>query len=170
MADKKIMLRIAPSSGDPVKGTGGMDQNVLYSPGKSNAERSFDLQDRIMELISTNNQLKPDDKKAIYSSLQTTLGPEKANKLMNHVYIFNTRPDMQKMPLEDKIKAFYQLGSNDPDIQGYIDKTKSLGYGPQSQFRGSISAINSELSGRNPVVQVVQPSENQKKIMLSVRK
>lgn len=167
---KKIMLRIAPPSGDPVKG-GKMEENVLYSKGRSGADDSFDLQDKIMELLSSNNRLKPADRKSIYSNLQTTLGRDKADKLMNHIYIFNTRADMQNMPVEDKIKAFYSIGSNDPDIQGYIDRTKSLGYGPQAQFRGSLSEINSQLSGRNPIPQMAaEPADNQRKIMLSVKK
>lgn len=165
---KTIKLRIRPATGDPVKGE--VESKMLLTPGKTTPDRAFDIQDRLMELVGKGNVLSPDDKASIYGGLQTAVGTDKARKIMDHIYLFNSRPDVQKLPLEQKINAFYSIGSNDPDVQSYINQTKALGYGAGAQFRGSASQINQELTGRIPVTTPMTPTESQRKIMLSVKK
>lgn len=108
----------------------------------------FDTRDRLAELVSSGNLLKPDDKAAIYGSLISAYGQDKAAKIMNHAYIFNQRGDVQNLPIEDKLKAFYAIGSNDPEVSQILNRSKSLGYGVVPGFREGSSAINQELSGR----------------------
>lgn len=163
---KKVMLKVAPSSGDPVKST---DEKMLLT-NRGPIEGQFDIRDRLAELVGKGNALNPDDKAAIFGSLTTALGHDKAAKVMNHAYIFNQRPDIVKLPLEDKLKAFYSIGSNDPDVNQLITKSKSLGYGALEGFRNSSSAINQVLSGRTPDVTIASTPEVQKRIMLRVNK
>lgn len=133
----------------------------------------FDVRDRLAELIGKGNTLSPDDKSAIYGSLVSSLGKDKAEKIMTHAYIFNNRPDMVKLPLVDKLRAFYTIGSNDPDVNAIISKSKTLGYGAIPGFQQSASSINQNLSGQAPLVvapdAAVSP-EVQRKIMLRVNK
>lgn len=165
---KKVMIKVTPKTGDPVKGD--VEAKMLLTPGQTTIDKSFDIQDRLMELIGKGNIVNPDDKAAIYGNLQNMVGPDRARKIMDHIYLFNTRPEVQRLPVEQKIGAFYSIGSNDPDVQAYINQTKNLGYGSGAQLRGSSSQINQELSGRIPATSVSSPTESQKKIMLSVRK
>lgn len=134
----------------------------------------FDIRDRLAELIGKGNALNPDDKAAIYGSLATSLGKDKAQKIMTHAFLFNQRPDVVKLPLEDKIRAFYTIGSNDPDVNTVISKSKTLGYGTLPGFRESSSAINQQLSGqvipRATAVTAAVTPEAQRKIMLRVNK
>lgn len=162
---KKVMLKVAKS--DPVKG--GIEEKVILSPTRSKGALEFDVRDRLSELVGKGNALLPDDKAAIYSNLVTTLGEQKARKVMDHAYLFNQRPDVQGLPTEEKIRAFYSIGSNDPDVGGLIARSKSLGYGALAGFRSSSSNLNQQLAGRAPIVAPTE-SEIKRKVMLSVKK
>jgi hypothetical protein len=150
----KVMIKIAKGSDPKVPVSG-----------------DFDIRDALTALVGKGNMLSPDDKAGIYGSLITKLGKDKAQKVMDHAYIFNSRPETQRMPVEDRLRSFYTVGSNDPDVQGLIEKSKSLGYGILPGFRGSNNALNQELSGQVAAVApaAVNP-EVQRKIMLQVRK
>lgn len=154
---KSIKLRVSPTTGTPTIPVSG----------------DFDIRDQLAALVGKGNALNADDKTAIYGSLTAALGRDKAEKIMTHAYLFNNRPDVVKLPLEDKIRAFYRIGSNDPDVNAVITKSKTLGYGPLPGFRQSASSLNQELSGQiQPVsasASTVNP-EVQKKIMLRVNK
>jgi hypothetical protein len=170
MAEKKIMVKVAPTTGDPIKGTGEVKQTTSLGAGGTTIDRDMDLRDRLMELVGKGNILNSDEKAGIYSDLTNLVGQNSAQKLMNHAYIFNTRPDIQKLPLEEKLNAFYSIGSNDPYVHDVITKTKALGYGVGPGFRTSHSQINQQLAGRIPVISATEPTEQQKKIMIRVRK
>lgn len=164
---KKVMLKVAPPTGDPSKPA---DQNMILST-RTPIQQNLDIRDHLAALIGTGNALKPDDKAAIFGSLTSALGRDKAIKIMNHAYIFNQRPDVLKLPMEDKLKAFYTIGSNDPDVNQVMAKSKSLGYGALPGFRESSSSLNQQLIGRVPETPVsnIDP-EVQKKVMIRVSK
>jgi hypothetical protein len=93
-------------------------------------------------------------------------------KLMNHAYIFNSRPDVQRLSPEEKLKSFYTIGSTDPDIMEVIGRTKNLGYGVLPGYRESISDLNRATQKGEmavPVSQNIDP-EVRRKVMLQVRK
>jgi hypothetical protein len=167
---KKIMIKVAPPSGDPKNPT--VDQGpVILSPGKTPIDQNFDLRDRIYELIGSQNNLKPGDQAAIYANLTRMLGKDRATKVMDHTYLFNAKPEYQKLPIEERIKHFYDIGSNDPDVQDIMTKTKVLGYGTGQGFRTSQSQINQALAGRIPITETTDITPDvQKKIMLKVTK
>jgi len=163
----KILLKVSPKTGDPIKKT----SNAVVSPSKINTDQQFDIRDSLAELVGKGNALSPDDKIAILGSLSSSLGKEKAMKIMNHAYIFNQRPDVLKLPIEDKLKAFYTIGSNDKDVNDLIARSKTLGYGVLPGFRGSSSDMNQVLAGRVlPVAQAPANSSARQRIMLSVNK
>jgi hypothetical protein len=142
---KKVVVRVAPPSGDPVK----EGQGVTYTSREPMA-RKLDIRDMLAELVGKGNAMSANDRTAIFSYLTSQIGQDKATKVMNHAYLFNQRPDVLKLPVEDKLKSFYTIGSNDPDVNQVIDKSRSLGYGVLPGFRNSSSAINQQLSGMIP--------------------
>jgi hypothetical protein len=165
---KKVLLKVAPPAGDPVKTV--TSEGMLLNPHNP-ISGDFDLRDRLAELVGKGNTLSPEDKKAIFGSLVGQLGQDKAIKVMNHAYIFNQRPEVVKLPLEDKLRAFYNIGSNDADVNNIIAKSKSLGYGPVQGFRESASVINQGLNGKIPATTSMAVSpEVQKKVMVKVSK
>lgn len=161
-------IRVKPTSGDPVVTT---DNNMVLLPGKTTPEIGFDLRDRLAELAVKGHMLKPDDKAAMLGYLTSTLGKDKAQKLMTHAYIFNQRPEVQRLSPEEKIRAYYTIGSNDPDIMDVINKTRNLGYGPLEGFRTSHSQLNQAVQQGtydNPVGQI--NTNIPKKVMVRVSK
>ena len=166
----KVKLKVSPSTGDPVPPK-AVDEKLIYSPTRSQTQLDFDVRDRISELVGKGNALLPDDKMAIFSNLTSVLGKDKAQKVMEHAYLFNSRPEVQKLPLEEKIKSFYTVGSNDPDVQTLIQKSKSLGYGPLQGMRSSHSTGNQLLTGGMPLASVAGASpEIKKKVILRTSK
>lgn len=165
---KKVMLKVAsPKTGDPIK----VEEKVLYSPGRPQTTVDFDVRDKLAELIGKGNALSGDDRNAIYDTLVKSLGPQKAQKVMTHTYMFNQRPEVQGLPVEDRLRSFYTIGSNDPEVGGLIAKSKSLGYGPVQGFRSSNSAMNQLLAGRIPATnETAVVPEIKKRIMLSTKK
>lgn len=160
----KVMLRI----GDPVRPAPSKPALEGHEP---QVDLGFDLRDRLSELVTKGNTLNPDDKAAIYGSLVGMLGKDKAQKVMSHAYIFNTRPEIQRLPLEEKLKSFYTVGSNDPEVMEVIGRTKNLGYGVAPGFRESISDINQRTLNRNQsAATAVATPEVQRRIMLQMRK
>lgn len=134
-------------------------------------DNSLDIRDRLAELVGKGNALTESEKSSIYGSLIQLIGQDKAQKVMNHAYLFNNRPDIQKLPIEEKLRTFYDIGSNDSDVNQIMSKTKAVGYGVIPGFRDSVSDINSQLSGRIPMVtQTPQSTDVQKKIMIKVAK
>jgi hypothetical protein len=140
----KIKVKSSSLSGDPSKPT----ETMILSANKPKIDVDFDIRDRLAELVGKGNALSPDDKAAIYGNLAATLGEGRARKIMTHAYIFNQRGDVQNLPLEDKLRSFYAIGSSDPEVQGVIQKSKTLGYGVVPGFREGSSSINQELTGR----------------------
>jgi len=136
---KTVVLKVA-KAGDPVKPT--PKKEIAVASGDTVMDADFDLRDRLSELATKGNTLNPDDKAAIYLSLSKSLGQDRAQKLMTHAYLFNAKPEVQRLSPEEKLKSFYSIGSNDPDVQELIGRTKNLGYGVVPGFRGSTSVLN----------------------------
>lgn len=165
----KVKVKIAPKTGDPAKGV--VEEKAIYSATRPKQAVEFDIRDRLSALVGKGNALLPDDKASIYSTLVASLGEQKARKIMDHAYLFNQRPDVQQLPVEDKLRAFYTIGSNDPDVGSVIARSKSLGYGPLQGFRTSSDNMNQQLAGRIPATgDMAVDSEIKKRVMVKVKK
>jgi hypothetical protein len=163
----KIKVKSSSLSGDPSKPT----ETMILSANKPKIDVDFDIRDRLAELVGKGNTLSPDDKAAIYGDLAATVGADKAQKIMSHAYIFNARPEVQRLPLEERLRSFYTIGSNDPDVQSFIQRSKTLGYGTIPGFRESSSAINQELTGKiTPTAVAASAPEVRRKVRLAVSK
>jgi len=161
----KVVVKVA-KSGDPVK---PVSKAIDVASGKTIIDTDLDLRDRLSELAIRGNSLSPDDKTALYGALTSSLGKERAQKLMTHAYLFNARPEVQRLSPEEKIKSFYTIGSNDPDVQEIIGRTKNLGYGVLPGFRNSTSVLNQAVQAgtADRPVEVVDP-EVRKKVMVRI--
>lgn len=161
----KVSLKVA-RAGDPVKPV-----SITGSSARVPVSKDFDLRDRLSELAIRGNSLSPDDKAAIYGSLIESLGKDRAMKVMNHAYIFNSKPEVQRLSPEEKVKSFYTIGSNDPDIMDVITRTKNLGYGVLPGYRESISDLN-QATQRGVLPSGAQSVNPQaaSRVMLQIRK
>lgn len=162
-----IKVKVSPKTGDPVKGE--LNEKTTLNAHRAGLDSNLDVRDRLAELVGKGNVLLPEDKVAIYGNLVATLGQDKAQKVMNHAFLFNQRPDVQKLPLEEKLKAFYTIGSNDPDVSQLIAKSKALGYGVLPGLRGSVSDLNQAIQGGVPTKENVAVNpEIRKRVMVKV--
>ena len=73
----KIMLKVAPPSGDPVPTTIG-DEKQLMNPNKPKIDLDLDVRDNLAALVGRGHLLGTDDKAAIYGRLSSILGQDKA--------------------------------------------------------------------------------------------
>jgi hypothetical protein len=165
---KKVIVTVAPPSGDPTKNG---DAREIPIANREPIARRLDVRDQLAELVGRGNSIGLKDKNGIFQALAGQFGQDKAAKIMNHAFLFNQRPDVLKLPLEDKLKSFYEIGSNDNDVNQIIAKSKSLGYGVLPGFRNSSSAINQELSGLIPSSTAAVPdSIGTKKVIIRTTK
>lgn len=65
--------------------------------------------------------------------LRGTIDP----KLYSYLYEFNQRSDIKGLTPEQRVKLFYDVQTNDEDIQAMKSRLKSQGYGPSYQYNRS---------------------------------
>ena len=143
---------------DPV-----VKDGMFISPGRTSLDNTADVRDILSGLVGKGYTTMGDQTiKSNYNRLQALLGPAQAHKLMTHMFIFNSRPDMKNAPIETRIKQFYDSPSADPDVNGALGKIKTFGYGVLPGFRDSNNQLNQELAGRVPTeVAAVDPKQAQ---------
>jgi hypothetical protein len=93
--------------------------------------------------------LKDQDLKDTYKYLQGMLGQQTAQKLLTHTMAFNQRSDMQGTTPEKRVQAFYDMGSQDPELNTLITKAKMLGSGPLGGFNTSPDKLTMIAGGRD---------------------
>lgn len=156
----KVTLKVS-------KGGGGSKPSV-------STNSDFDIRDVLTGLVGSRNVLAPDDKMALYGKLISSLGKDKASKIMDHVYIFNQQPGNQNISIDDRLRRFYDTPAGDPEINKIISKSKSLGYGVIPGFNTSPLLLNQKLAGMvSPTDSTVNPTPNpqiQRRVVLQTRK
>ena len=115
---------------------------------KTPADYDLDVRDIIADFVGKGKELKGDDQSAYISRLGVILGKPQAQKLVNHLFLFNARDDVKGKSFDQKLESFYNIKSGDNDIDSILSKTKNLGYGVHEGAQTSTDVINKELTGR----------------------
>lgn len=159
---KAVRLRLPAT--DPV-----VKEKVIISKGRTPLDDTADVRDILSGLVGKGmTGLNDDDSRNGYNRLQQLVGPQQANKLMNHMFVFNSRPDLKGAAPEARIKTFYDTPTSDPDVSSTLGKVKSFGYGVLPGFRQSSSQLNQGLSGQtSPSVAVVDPAVAKVKLKIA---
>lgn len=163
---KKVKIRVAPTTGDPVKGVSG--EETTFKSNRGALDKDFDVRDYLSSLVAAGNQIGGRDKAATFGELAKVIGQDNAAKMMDHIYIFNQNPDIQKMSADDRLRAFYNFRSSNPEIEKVVSRSRALGYGVVPGFRESVNALNQQLTGRLPTDQAAVAPEIKDRIMLKV--
>lgn len=122
------MLRLSEDTG------GGGDkptakQETATGKARTSIDTTADVRDIVNAFIGKGGVgMKDETSRADYLRLRGLLGDEKAQKLMESVFIHNQRN--AAVPMEKRIQTFYDVGSNNADVDGLIKNMKNLGYGP----------------------------------------
>lgn len=155
-------------SGDPKKKVETVEE-AFIAPGKTPLDSTADIRDIISGMAGGGyTRLSDPNAVANYSRLKGILGDARANKLMTHILIQNQRPGVANMPVEARVKSFYDLPVSDEEIAPIIGKAKTFGYGVLPGFRQSSSQLNQELSGAvSPTIAAVTPEAEKIKVRVA---
>jgi hypothetical protein len=88
------------------------------------------------------NDFSSDDAKAARTALAYRVGDPMAVRLMTQAVNFNGRKDMVGKPTEDKLSAFFSMGSNDPEVDNYIKRAGNVGQGVIQGYRNTPLVTN----------------------------
>lgn len=147
--DKKLNSVLASS----LAGGGGADpvitENKTAGINKTVHNDLADGRDILSMLVgSGTTSLKGHDMNSNFNRLKQMVGAPLAQKLVSQAFLFNQRPDVQKLSPEQRVQNFFSIGSNDPEVAGYIKKSGYMGTGPTEAFRNSAALGNSHLQGK----------------------
>lgn len=127
----------------------GEDPIKSYS-GKpiSKVDQTADLRDYLANLIGFGSKTMTDDVRNDYGRLVGMFGRPMADKILNHVFVFNNRPDIQSASPEERISQFYATGSRDKELQDLFMRARNFGKGPLAALNESVNQGNQVLSRR----------------------
>jgi hypothetical protein len=77
------------------------------------------------------------------------LGPQQARKLALSAYLFNQRPGVATMKPEERVRMFYDIGSDDPQTKEMLAKVKAFGSGPVAGIQSSVDVGNMAMAGKD---------------------
>lgn len=77
------------------------------------------------------------DVTAGFTRLAAIIGPEKAQKLATHAFVFNNRQDVGQKSSEERLQSFFDMGSKDADVDKILTTTKNFATGVVSGYRDS---------------------------------
>lgn len=137
---------------------------------RTSLDDTADVRDILGALIGKGvSSLQHVDTQKDYARLQALLGTQKAQKLMTQVFLHNTRNS--SVPKERRLQDFYEVGSNEPEVNEIIKNVKSFGYGVLPGFRESSKQTNQMLTGVIPgETAAVNNDAATQKVMLRLNK
>jgi hypothetical protein len=137
-----------PASGGT--GTGMTDVSGKFSTqNRTPGDTSLDISDLISHAVAGGYTSFSDDSiRSNFKYLSGVIGEEKARKLFNQAFIYNQRPDAKQKTPQQKIQSFYDIGSNDPEVNKTLESIKNQGAGVQARFDQSTYEGNKEITGK----------------------
>ena len=126
------------------------------SPTNYRPEDLVSIRDALTGLVGKQfTDLSSGDARGPYAYLRGKLGDSLAQKLVTHTLLFNQRPDQQKTTPEARVQSFYDMGSNDPEVDQLLGSLGRAGRGPvagiyESPDRNTIEASKRDTSKMTP--------------------
>ena len=84
-----------------------------------------------------------------FARLTVLVGRQQAQSLMNHVFIYNQRPDVKGKSADQKLSQFYDMGSTNKDTNNIIKAAGSFGQGAVEGQNTSRDITNMQNTGRD---------------------
>lgn len=117
-------------------------------PKDTTLDQNAEIRDIISGLTAQGKKLPSEELSKYAIRLSVLIGKPAAQKLVNHILVFNQRGDVQSKTPEERIDQFYKMGALDKETDQLIAKAKSFGYGPQQGLKTSPDILNIEASKR----------------------
>jgi hypothetical protein len=97
---------------------------------KGPIDNDVDTRDQIGILVGGGYKgLSDETSQMAFQRLRDLVGVKKAQDLVSHIVIQNSRPDFQKMAPAERVSRFYDVNSSNPDTHSLVQKMKSIGTG-----------------------------------------
>lgn len=138
--------------GNPAKGL-----VVMGKKGNTPADETADLRDSINALVGGGYKtLSDEDARGNFVKLAGILGTKAAQNLFIHISQQNQRPGWNQMKPAERVSNFYNINSNNPDVNPILQRVKSFGTGPLSGYTDSVNLVNQNQQGNGlaPLVAV----------------
>lgn len=148
------MAKIKSKSASPSGGGGGTSPSIDKVTVGSNVNKTVfndiaDGRDILSMFVGGGHTaLNSSDAQAAFTRLSGLVGAPMAQKLTSQAFLFNQRPDVQRLTPEQRVQSFFTLGSNDADVANYLRRSGGLGTGAVDAFRNSPLLANSNLQGK----------------------
>jgi hypothetical protein len=164
---ERTMLRLSDDTGDKPTAK----SQTTRGKGRTSLDDTADVRDILSGLVGKGaSTLADETTRADYGRLQQLLGPQKAMKVLTQVFMHNGKN--VNTPMEKRIQDFYDIGSNEPEVDAVLKNVKTAGYGVLPGFRDSSKYTNQMLTGKTtaPTTAAVDNSDLQNKVMLRLQK
>lgn len=149
--DEKIMSalqeHVSTNTGKPAPGTEDPKLVQKDRPG-STTDQTADLRDSVSLLVGGGyTSLSDPDARANYSRMVSIMGKERAQNMLTHIVLQNSRTGWDKMKPEERVGKFYDINSSHGPTDETIQQIKSFGSGPLAGYTDSINLINQHQQG-----------------------
>lgn len=142
----------------------GSDPDKQFQ-NRGGLDNAADIRDLLSGLVAAGKTgLQPSDRAAVYAHLSTLLGKEQSQKLINHVLVFNERPDVVGKNTDQLLTQFYDMGSRDDSVNKIIQSTKNLGQGVVSGSYQSSNIMDTKNSGMDVLAGIKEDKNNVAKV------
>lgn len=135
-----------PDEGVPSKELVGYTGDHINVPRKAD----MDARDIVSSFVGGGHtSLNTKDLRDSYKRLSDLVGVPMAQKLSNQAFLHNQRTDTKKMNPQQKVQSFFDIGSNDPEVNNAIRNYRGLAQGQSLGFRTSPLLGNRGLLGNS---------------------
>lgn len=154
-----------------IKKTDPPVKSVEIIKADSPQDNTADIRDILSNFAGKGyTSLSDENARANFISLQKLVGQPMAQKLTTQAFLFNQRPGANALPPADRVRQFYEIGSNDKDVHGVLQKVKAFGSGPLAALNTSPNTTAMALSGREQPIIGSIPMTQPNKVKLWVKK
>lgn len=107
------------------------DQAEFTPPSRTRLDETADTRDILANMVGKGLKgFNDDTSKSDYTRLQQLVGVPMAQKMMNHIFVFNQRPDVLQKNPEQRLQQFYNMGSAHNDLNDLLTTIKGFSQGP----------------------------------------
>lgn len=124
---------------DKIAGEGEKDPpRPKLRTGRTSLDDNAEVRDILSSIVGGKHKsFANKDVTAGFTRLAAIIGPEKAQKMAMHAFMYNNRDDAGNKTPEQRVQSFFDMGAKDPEVDKILTTSKNFGTGVQSGFQDS---------------------------------
>jgi hypothetical protein len=136
--------------------TGGDGGGITKKQGDIRTRTSADDRADIADIIANTvgggyKSISDQDIRGDYVSLVSLVGRERANQLMQKIFVFNQDDSLKGKTPQEKLKSFYSTRSSDSSMNQFINQVGSVAMSAGFSINQSSNIGSQRLTGRDIV-------------------